>query len=34
VISDSGAVAASPEMYQKVKALLADFKQQQAPSKP
>lgn len=34
VISDSGAVAASPEMYQKVKALLAEFKQQQALSKP
>jgi len=34
VISDSGTVAASPKMYQKVKRLLADFKQQQALSKP
>jgi TRAP-type C4-dicarboxylate transport system substrate-binding protein len=33
-IRESGKVAASPEMYQKVKTMLADFKQQQARSQP
>lgn len=34
VITDSGTAAASPKMYQKVKALLSEFHQQQASPRP
>jgi len=34
VITDSGTIAASPKMYQKVKALLSEFHQQQASPRP